>query len=301
MQTTESMRDFYLRAMETDPSHAVLHNAGLGHFNVFTRGACRKSPYGRRDFYKISLVSGTGKYTYSDKSIVLDKPALVFFNPFTPYAWEAVSDEQKGCYCVFTEEFLHPGEKKDMLQDSPLYRHGQIPAFFLNKVQQEEIGNIYSKMMEEMASDYIHKFDVLRNYLHLLIHTAMKMQPIEAVEKTISASSRITHLFFELQERQFPIDAPEEPLRLKTANQYAEALAIHVNHLNRALKEVTGKTTTEHLSARIISEAKALLKHSDWNIAEIAYGLGFEYPAYFTLFFKKQTGLTPIEARMSVV
>jgi AraC family transcriptional regulator, transcriptional activator of pobA len=104
-----------------------------------------------------------------------------------------------------------------------------------------------------------------------------------------------------LLERQFPIDAPEEPLQLKTANQYADGLAVHVNHLNRALKEVTGKTTTEHISARVVSEAMALLRHSDWNISEIAYGLGFEYPAYFTLFFKKQTGLTPMEARLSVV
>jgi AraC-like DNA-binding protein len=156
-------------------------------------------------------------------------------------------------------------------------------------------------MVQEMASGYVHKFDLLRNYLHLLIHAAMKMQPAEFTVKNLTANARLTHQFLELLERQFPIDAPEEPLQLKTANQYADALSVHVNHLNRALKEVSGKTTTEHISARIVSEANALLRHSDWNISEIAYGLGFEYPAYFTLFFKKQTGLTPMEARLSVV
>jgi len=74
-------------------------------------------------------------------------------------------------------------------------------------------------------------------------------------------------------------------------------LSVHVNHLNRAVKEVTGKTTTAHIGDRIINEAKALLKHTDWNISEIAYGLGFEYPAYFNNFFKKQTQTNPTAFR----
>jgi len=160
---------------------------------------------------------------------------------------------------------------------------------------------IFLKMMEEMASDYSHKFDLLRNYLHLIIHQAMKMQPVVQTEINISASYRITHQFLELLERQFPIEAPTTPILLKTANHFAERLSIHVNHLNRALKEVTGKTTTEHISGRIIKEAMALLRYSDWNISQIGYGLGFEYPAYFNIFFKRQTGLTPLEARGTLV
>ena len=59
------------------------------------------------------------------------------------------------------------------------------------------------------------------------------------------------------------------------------------------VKEVTGKPTTTHITERIISEAKALLQHTDWNIADIAYALGFEYPTYFNNFFKKLTGTNP--------
>lgn len=66
-----------------------------------------------------------------------------------------------------------------------------------------------------------------------------------------------------------------------------------MNHLNRAVKEVTGKTTTEHISDRVVKEAKALLKHTDWSVSQIAYSLGYEYPNYFNNFFKKQTGVTP--------
>jgi AraC-like DNA-binding protein len=108
-------------------------------------------------------------------------------------------------------------------------------------------------------------------------------------------------LFQELLERQFPIDSPALTLKLKSPADYAEALSIHVNHLNRSVKEVTGKTTTEHIAARVAKEASALLQHSDWSIKDIAYGLGFEYPSYFTRLFKKQTGISPNQLRKAAV
>ncbi|MCP2835106.1 helix-turn-helix domain-containing protein, partial [Salmonella enterica] len=76
--------------------------------------------------------------------------------------------------------------------------------------------------------------------------------------------------------RQFPIESPSQKLALRTAKDYADRLAIHVNYLNKVLKESTGKTTTNIISGRVAQEAKILLKQTDWNISEIAYSLGFE-------------------------
>ncbi|HLZ87975.1 MAG TPA: helix-turn-helix transcriptional regulator [Puia sp.] len=302
MQPTETLQQFYARVRKTEAEGIPLNNAGSGHFNVFPRDTCyRATPYGRRDFYKVSFILGTGRLHYADRLIGMDRPSLLFSNPMIPYSWEAVSTEQKGWYCLFTEAFVHPVERKETLQDSPLFQTNGMPVFFLDKDQQEEVGDIFRKMMAEMASDYVHKFDVLRNYLHLLIHQAMKLRPVSLVERPAGAAARITQQFLELLERQFPVDTTETELQLKTANDFAEKLSVHVNHLNRALKEVTGKTTTEHISARVIREATALLRHSDWNIAQIAYGLGFEYPAYFNIFFKKHTGITPLQARNAVM
>jgi AraC family transcriptional activator of pobA len=130
-----------------------------------------------------------------------------------------------------------------------------------------------------------------------LIHYGQKLQPMSALNSTQNASDRISSLFIELLERQFPVDSPQQKLNLRTAKDYADRLAVHVNHLNKVLKEVTGRTTTDIISKRIIVEAKILLKQTDWNIAEIAYTLGFEDPAHFSNFFKKQTALTPVAFR----
>jgi AraC family transcriptional regulator, transcriptional activator of pobA len=112
-----------------------------------------------------------------------------------------------------------------------------------------------------------------------------------------NAADRITRLFLELLERQFPIDSPERVLRLKKPGDYAYSLSIHVNHLNHAVREVTGKPTSFHIAERVANEAKALLKNTDWSVADIAYSLGFEYPSYFNNFFRKNTGATPLSLR----
>jgi AraC family transcriptional activator of pobA len=52
-----------------------------------------------------------------------------------------------------------------------------------------------------------------------------------------------------------------------------------------------------HIAERVITEAKALLRHTDWSINDIAYALGFEYPSYFNNFFKKHTGTNPKSIR----
>ncbi|MCC3217966.1 helix-turn-helix domain-containing protein [Chryseobacterium sp. X308] len=301
MESHESLKGFYERNAPNLASQCI-GVSKMGHFNVFSREYCSPlTPYSRRDYYKISLIIGKGKLHYADKWIKVDRPALLFSNPIIPYSWEADDEDQKGWFCLFTDQFLHNGSRMGNLQDSPLFKIGGTPVFFVNEEQQKILAEIYTKMMTEIQSDYIHKYDMLRAYLHLMIHETMRMQPAESFEPYQNASQRVASLFMELLERQFPIDSPEAFLKLKTPNDYARSLSIHVNSLNRSVKEITGKTTSQQITARIIQEANALLKHTDWNIAEIAYGLGFEEPAYFTNYFKKQTGITPNALRMDVV
>jgi AraC-like DNA-binding protein len=105
----------------------------------------------------------------------------------------------------------------------------------------------------------------------------------------------------DLLERQFPIDSTVEPLKLRTARDFAESLAVHINYLNRSVKEVTGKPTSVHIAEHIAAEAKALLLYTDWSVADIAYSLGFEYPTYFNNYFKRLTGVTPKTIRKEKV
>lgn len=291
---TQSLREFYQNKME----HITVDlKDGIGHFNVFKLEDClpNESPnisYSRRDFYKICLIRGTNLYHYADKSIEVSGPTLIFFNPQVPYTWKHLSGETTGYFCIFTESFFT--EKiKGNLNDLPMFAQGGKPSYILNPKEDAEVTAIFEKMFDEISSDYTYKYDLLRNYTTELTHYALKKQPTETIYQHTDANSRITAVFTELLERQFPIETPSQRFTLRSAKDFATQLSIHVNHLNRAIKETTGKTTTHYITERIATEAKALLKYTDWNISEISYSLGFEEAAHFNNFFKKKTNQTP--------
>ena len=276
----------------------------IGHFNIFNIADLHakiklkpQMPYNRRAYYKISLIIGKNKVEYADKVINIENQGLLFATPKIPYHYVPLDEDQTGFFCVFTDEFLIKNKSGFFLDDLPIFRADGYPVFQITEENVEDISLIFKKMYKEISSDYAYKYDLLRNYVIELIHYGQKLQPATALHPTHNASARVSSLFLELLERQFPIESPQQKLNLRTAKDYADRLSVHVNHLNKVLKENVGKTTTDIISERIVKEAKILLKQTDWNISEIAYCLGFEEIAHFSNFFKKQTSLAPLGFR----
>ncbi|HVW95168.1 MAG TPA: helix-turn-helix transcriptional regulator [Mucilaginibacter sp.] len=294
-----SLDDFYRETAALIPADI---NKEIGHFNVFKIDELHASlkkknvmPYNRRAYYKISIISGRNKAEYADKEINIEKNALLFATPKIPYHWLPQDGNQFGYFCIFTHEFLIQNKSGVMLDELPIFQPGGYPIFQLTDQASEEITAIFKKMYQEISSDYAYKYDLLRNYVLELIHYGQKLQPATLLYPAHTASARVSSLFIELLERQFPIESPHQKLQLRTAKDYADRLAVHVNHLNKVLKEHVGKTTTD--ISRIVQEAKILLKQTDWNISEIAYSLGFEEVAHFSNFFRKQTSMAPVTFR----
>lgn len=300
MPGTESIEAFYRHKFDHAPEGVEQDS---GHFNVFdlaeTTRPGRQLPYQRRDFYKIMLIRGDNVFHYADKSVPAIGAALTFFNPDVPYKCEQ-RGQTSGYFCIFKEGFFSD-HLRSSLKDLPVFMPGSRAIFQLDKQQERLIEDIFIKMRNEIASDYPFKYDLIRSYVTELIHQAMKLQPTEQLYQHADANARITTVFRDLLERQFPINSGEQQFKLRSAIDYAERLNIHVNHLNRAVRATTGKTTTALISERLLSEAKALLAHTDWNIAEIGYCLGFEEAGNFNHFFKKHTATTPGAYRQHIV
>ncbi len=273
---------------------------GFNVFQIEAEGSATRI-YSRKDFYKICLTTGKSKIHYADKSFEQEGSVLFFGNPHIPYSWETISTSYIGYTVLFSEDFFKASDRSESLQNSPLFKLGGTPVLKIDETQRLFLNSMFQKMIEEQKSDYTYKDDLIRNYINLIIHEALKLQPSEQYSQPNNAASRLTAVFLELLERQFPVESSDNPLKLKTAQDYAKQLNVHVNYLNRAVKEVTGKSTTTHITERIVSEAKALLQHTAWNIADIAYALGFEYTTYFNNFFKKLTGTNPKTLRLQEV
>jgi AraC-like DNA-binding protein len=297
MKSKESLTDF-LQRVGKNLSEA-------GQFNVFPIqqvGNSVSSPHSRRDFYKISLITDAhGILSHADRSILIHGPALVFSNPMIPYSWERLSGSEEGYFCLFTEDFIDSHLKDGGLSRSPLFRVGGNPVLFPDEAVIDLLKTIYIRMEREIQSDYANKYDLLRSYMQIVMHESLKIDPPNGLYRPVTSAERISALFLELLEAQFPIPSQRHSMRFKNANEFATQLAIHTNHLNKVLKEATGKTTSEHIADRMIKEAKSLLRNSDWPISAIGYCLGFEHGANFNIFFKKQTGTSPRQFRKEPV
>ncbi|WP_394759546.1 helix-turn-helix domain-containing protein [Flavobacterium sp.] len=299
MEKSETLEQFYLTKVNGMPENLKKE---IGHFNVFKLDdfvgkKAKPIPYSRKDFYKISLIIGKNKVHYADKIIIIEEQALLFANPQIPYNWEQIGEIQTGYFCIFTEAFFN---QFGNLRDYPLFQPGGNPIISISKEEAELVKNLFVRMFEEINSDYTFKYDAIRNLVFDVIHFALKTQPIAtSLYNKSNAVVRVSSLFMELLERQFPIESIAQEITFRSPSAFANQLNIHVNHLNKALKETTGKTTSQIIAERITQEAKILLKQTNWNINEIASCLGFEELSHFINFFKKEVQLSPNAYRIT--
>ncbi len=272
----------------------------IGHFNIFKIEDMRlpkhrKATYSRRSFFKVTLITGHSKIHYADKIIEVNGSALVFTNPTIPYFWDTISEKQTGYMCIFTEPFFN---RFGIIKEYPVFQSADTAVIPLTEEQLPKYSALFLKMFNELDGNYIYKYDLLRNLLMEVVHEAQKMQPVlDTLFIRSNASERITALFAELLERQFPIELSHQMMKLNSPAAFAAQLNIHINHLNKALKEITGQTTLQLINDRILQEAKVLLKNTNWTIAEIAFSFGFEEPNHFSGFFKNRAKITATKYR----
>ncbi|WP_317235019.1 helix-turn-helix domain-containing protein [Roseivirga pacifica] len=296
MRGAESLEEFYERKFQWVPEEI---RKDIGHFNLFKLKPdfCgpESIPYRRRDFYKVMLMKGHSRVHYADKVVEVKSYALSFSNPKIPYKWEHIAPMEECTYCIFSADFFH---QFGHFHDYEVYQPNGTHIFELTEDQAAEVRVVFDKMEAEFKSEYKYKYDAVRNQIFELLHYALKLQPSEELNvQPMNASRRIAMLFMELLERQFPIDEPNQYVAMRSASEFAEHLNVHVNHLNRSVKEATEKTTTQLIAERILQEAKVLLKQTAWSVSEIAYALGFNEVTHFNNFFKKHQEQSPLKFR----
>ncbi len=83
-----------------------------------------------------------------------------------------------------------------------------------------------------------------------------------------------------------------------TVDRYVRALGVTASRLNTVCRRVASASTLQLVHRRLLLEAKRRLIYSGLGMGEIAYSLGFEDPAYFSRFFSKNEGLSPLAFRL---
>lgn len=295
MAKAESLKEYYEYTNKEVPKDLLNKNNTSGHFNVLKRHNCSVSlPFIRRNYYKICLLDDDAVLETSSRHIHINQPSIFFSTPEIDYGWQTMAEKQKGFICLFSEEYLTAELKSSLRRLNTLFKGNAYPFLFLERTEFDLFLLYFERMWDEYHSSFEYKRNIIQNLLQLVIYQAIKIKHTFIPEiKTKSSGDHIINQFFYQLEKQFPVDSPQNPILNKTPAAFAALLHVHVNHLNHCLRSALGKSTTQIINERIITEAVDLLENTDWNISQIAESLGFGYVQHFTYFFKKYTGETP--------
>lgn len=299
MKNINDIADFYKMKNLNVPTY---FQWGTAHFDMMKIDTLKKRneaisllSFTRKSLYKIKLVKGKCKCHYADKTIEIDKYALVFINPMIPFLLEETEEPIKEYFCIFNDDFF---SNFGNIRDYTVFQNHQDSVFSLPEEKYQEFEAILDSMKEELSSDYEYRFDAIRNLVYELTHKAIKMNGVQPkATKRNGADNRITLLFEELLALQFPLHSTSDCVKLRKPKDFAEQLSVSINHLNKSVKHIRNKTTSEIITNRVLQEAKILLKVTDWSVSEIAYSLGYETPSRFIYTFRKNVGVPPLSYR----
>jgi len=297
MEAVETIRQYYLNTRKETPTGFDLHKANTSHFNILESESCLNTfPFMRRDYYKICLVDNALTYQYDGQKIEIEGPCIVFSNPNIPYGMERkyLCNKRKGYICLFNEGYLTGEIKAALIKLNALYARDIFPYIMLTNEEYELFSLYFKNLYDEYRGNFEFRKEIITNLLRVVIYLAIKTQMNHYPEIHFTEQKdRLVTGFIKLLDRQFPVDSPNSILELKTPADFADNLNVHVNHLNHALKTNTGKSTSQLIQERVLTESLALIQYSDWSISEVGQSLGFEYPAHFSQFIKKHTGFSP--------
>ena len=145
-------------------------------------------------------------------------------------------------------------------------------------------------MKKEYSENAFTDLNIVQSYLITLFYEMNKNAVKTA--KGISAAAVITAKFKELIHDHIKSQ--------HQVNYYSSLLSVTPNHLNKCVKTVTGKSAVKWIDENILLEAKYLLFQTTLSVGEIATQVGFEDQSYFSRFFKKAEGISPIRYRKMI-
>ncbi|MDH6251972.1 AraC family transcriptional activator of pobA [Chryseobacterium sp. H1D6B] len=239
------------------------------------------------DFYRISI-----KINYADLSADNIKPVnAVFFNsPELAAGWNT-APAYTGMYIQLSKKII---EENRFLFKTYL-DYGQHEALYLAEDEVEEINALF-KLMFKYYQDEKKHFSLLLSYVNVLVSL------VEVFYKRQFSTDPKQYNRVLTGFQQSLIDYYNQPVKqLPNVQYFADKLGVTANYLGDIVKHFTQKSALENIHEFIIKKAEELLAQgTQMNTAEIAYELGFEYPNYFSKFFKKQIGLSPKEYRMQM-
>ena len=248
----------------------------------------------RHDFFEVLyLCKGSGFHVIDGNRYEIKPPCVFFLSPGQAHKLELSSDIE-GYIFLFTAEFyLINHTNQNRLLEFPFFytiKQNNPPLILRNINDITFLESLFVKGISEVKKENSYSLDLLRSLLDLILVSCSNLYEVDESMVTKGKGHILVKRFFQLVEENYQNNI--------SVNQYADLLAITPSHLTQTVRELTGKTSIAIITEKQTLEIKRLLIHTNMGVSEIANHLNFADQSYFTKFFKKTTGETPLQFRL---
>ena len=254
----------------------------------------------RRDFYKILMITGgDGIFTLGLNRYMIDKPTMIFIHPNDIISWQKTSGESAGYYLLFKKDFInHHPMLKSTIERLSLFNDKSKSVICVEENNLPGFIRLWESMYQEQENQL--GYNAIQAYIQLLMIDSSRISKT-VIPESINGDYDHIHRFFGLLEEEVSNINYEKPIKMRTAQEFADSMKLHPNYLNKILKKRTGQNVSKHIKGRLLDECKALLLQTSWTLEQISYAVGFSDQPNFNFFFKKNTGFTPNVFRKSAL
>ncbi|HKM92030.1 MAG TPA: AraC family transcriptional regulator [Prolixibacteraceae bacterium] len=247
----------------------------------------------RHDFFEVLyLQKGSGFHVIDSNRYPIVPPCVFFMSPGQAHKLE-LSHDIEGVIFIFTPEFyLLNYNNHNRLIEFPFFytvKQDNPPMLLKNSNDVLFLEQLFRKGIAEAGKKDAASIGLLRSLLDLILTFCADLYPKDEKVMAVGRGHLMIKRFYQLVELNIQKNL--------TVNQYADMLAITPNHLTQTIKQLTGKTSSDIIKSKQILEIKRFLVHSSLGVSEIASLMSFADQSYFTKFFKRETGVTPLVYR----
>jgi len=255
------------------------------HFSV-------KYPH-RHDFFEVLYLSkGSGFHIIDGNKYEIQPPCVFFMSPGQAHKIE-FSNDIEGYIFIFTSEFyLINQTNQNRLIEFPFFftiRQENRPLMLESKQDVQFLETLFKKGIAEIEKREKFSVELLRSVLDLVLTSCAVLYKPDENLLPKGKGNIVVKKFLQLVEENYQNNL--------TVNEYADKLSITPNHLTQTVNQLTGKTSSQIIKAKQVLEIKRLLVHTNLSVTEIAGQLNFPDQSYFTRFFKRETGISPLQYR----
>ena len=222
----------------------------------------------------------------------IEAGTLIFIGRYVVTEIMHVSDNIHGFVLSLSDEMLRLSVGNSL----PKAFNGHLQDFTLPLSNEETdfIDNlhliIYNALKQEMSSTPV----VIQLVGALIMHISYLWE--ESDSSQIGARTREQQLFSEFIRLVSQYASTQHSLDF-----YASHLCVTPRYMSTIVSNVSGKTAKYWIDEAIVNAIKVQLRYTDKQVSEIAYDMNFPNPSFFCKYFKRLTGMTPIDYRDSQI